>query len=226
MTFPAVSDGLARTVVPTTTTRPETPTHSTTTSARLATTVTVAGDQTDAALAIHLAFLSEVEDVTYAQLASLALAVLNDPRGWNRSGFTFVADEGSDLTVVLAEPERVDELCLPLETRGAASCQNGAIVALNAQRWRTATEDWDSSVEDYRTYLVNHEVGHLIGLRHPADRCPPGESTSAVMEPQTAGLAGCAGNGWPLPWEIEWAAERPAVIGPTPEWDGPRPTWP
>jgi hypothetical protein len=153
------------------------------------------------------------------------MAILTDPRGWGQSGFLFVADGSSRLTVVLAEPGRVDELCLPLETKGNASCQNGAVVALNARLWRNASEDWDASVDDYRTYLVNHEVGHLIGLRHPAERCPAGQNSSAVMEPQTGGLV-CAGNGWPLAWEFDWAANRPAEIGPLSDWDGPRPEWP
>ena len=56
--------------------------------------------------------------------------------------------------------------------------------------------------------------------------CPEGEPVSAVMEPQTNNLVSCAGNGTPLPWEIEWAKNRPAVVGPTPDWDGPRPKWP
>jgi hypothetical protein len=183
------------------------------------------GTYVAADLVIHLTFRSEVDDVTTSQFETTAIAILTDARGWGRSGFTFIVDETSDLTVVLAEPGRVDELCLPLETKGYASCQNGAVVALNADRWRSATGDWDSTIDEYRRYLVTHEVGHLIGLRHPAERCPQGASSSAVMEPQTGGLV-CPGNGWPLDWEIQWATNRPAVVGPLPEWDGPRPTWP
>jgi hypothetical protein len=189
------------------------------------TAVTAPGTYAAPELTIHLSFRSEVDDVTSRELETFAMATLSDARSWGPSGFSFVVDAASDLTVVLAEPVRVDELCLPLETRGFASCQNGPIVAFNAQRWRTATDDWDASVDDYRRYLVNHEVGHLIGLRHPVDRCPDGQAMSAVMEPQTAGLV-CSGNSWPLTWEIEWARRRPAVVGPLPEWDGPHPTWP
>ncbi len=188
--------------------------------------VTSPGEHLDTELVIQVAFLSQVPDVTSAELESPALAILNAPTGWVQSGFTFVADDASELLVVLAEGSRVDELCLPLETFGSVSCQNGSVVALNADRWRRGGRDWDSTVEAYRVYLVNHEVGHLIGLRHPADRCPVGEGLSAVMEPQTNNLVTCAGNGIPLEWEIEWARRRPAVVGPNPDWDGPRPAWP
>jgi hypothetical protein len=187
--------------------------------------VTSPGTELDVALTVHLRVESEVGDYTAAEVEEITMSILADPRGWGRAGFTFVVDPSSDLTVVLAEPRRVDELCRPLLTRGAASCQNGPVVALNADLWRNASEDWDATVDDYRTYLVNHEVGHLIGLRHPKTRCPPDAPKSAVMEPQTGGLV-CPGNGWPLDWEIEWASNRPAEIGPRPEWDGPRPEWP
>lgn len=167
-----------------------------------------------------------MSDVSSAELESAAIAILNHPTGWNQSGFRFVADAGSGLNVILAEGSRVDQLCLPLETYGTVNCQNGAVVALNADRWRLGGDDWDSTVAAYRTYVVNHEVGHLIGLRHPVDRCPTASKISAAMEPQTNNLNGCVGNGTPLAWEIGWANNRPAVVGPDPSWDGPRPSWP
>ncbi len=225
----AVTTAAPETTTTTTTVAPTTTTSTTTTTTTTeppTTAVTATADHDEARLEIHLSFRSEIDDVGTEAFAVFALATLNDSRGWPQSGFTFVEDDTSELAVILAEGDRVDALCLPLQTRGPVSCQNGAAVALNADRWRTATDDWDGSVEDYRTYLVNHEVGHLIGLRHPAERCPAGESVSAVMEPQTKGLEGCAGNGWPLGWEVEWASTRPVKIGPTPDWDGPRPSWP
>ena len=198
----------------------------TTTTTQPVTHVSSPGTFDDRNLVIHVGFRSEISDVTAGEFESTAMAILNDPDGWSRSGFTFVADETSELLVVLANGPRVDELCLPLTTGGTVSCQNGPVVALNADRWRIAARGWDSTIDAYRTYLVNHEVGHLIGLRHPADRCPADEEVSAVMEPQTNSLLSCAGNGVPLSWEVDWAMNRPSVIGPTPDWDGPRPSWP
>ena len=177
-------------------------------------------------LQVHIRFDSRVDDVSTAELSEQAIATLNDAGGWNESGFTFVADESSELMVVLAEGDVVDALCLPLDTFGKVSCQNGAVVALNADRWRSGGDDWDGTVESYRVYLVNHEVGHLIGLRHPIERCPTDSKISALMEPQTNNLLDCTGNGIPLDWELVWARQRPAFVGPKPDWDGPRPGWP
>jgi hypothetical protein len=151
-------------------------------------------------------------------LQAFSLQVLNDERSWRSAGFTFSADPASKFRVVLAEPAEVDRLCSPLITRSRVSCQNGNVVALNAARWRSGTADWDRSLNDYRIYLVNHEVGHLIGQRHPEPRCPTPGTPNAVMEQQTKGLAGCTGNPWPLTWELDRARARPVVLAPLPDW--------
>lgn len=171
---------------------------------------------------VALRFESWVADVEVDDLAREALGVLNDPRGWPRAGFRFIEDGASPFRVVLAEGPDVDALCLPLQTGGTVSCQNGPVVALNATRWRTAVEHWDSDVADYRGYLVNHEVGHLLGQRHPKPRCPVPGRPAGVMEQQTGSLRGCTGNAWPRDWEIAFADRRPVVYAPLPDW-GPDP---
>ncbi len=171
---------------------------------------------------VFLRFESKIADVSAEQLASEVLAVLNDERGWPRAGFRFASDEASPFRVVLAEGTEVNALCLPLRTYGTVSCQNGPVVALNADRWRGAVPHWDAEVSDYRGYLINHEVGHLLGQRHPKPRCPVAGRPAGVMEQQTAGLEGCTGNAWPRDWEIALAAERPVVYAPLPDW-GPDP---
>jgi hypothetical protein len=224
-----VETTVAATATTATTSTPTLPTTTpapSTTSGFIWTAVTAPGSYEAADLEIHIRFVSEVADVDSVELETLALSILNDADGWLGGGFGFVADGESELTVILAEGNRVDELCLPLETYGKVSCQNGPVVALNADRWRLAGDDWDGTIESYRRYLVNHEVGHLIGLRHPQDRCPTPSKVSALMEPQTNNLQDCVGNGSPLDWELQWAQRRPAVVGPDPAWDGPRPEWP
>lgn len=171
---------------------------------------------------VSLRFESQVDDVPVAVFKETALTILNDARSWGQAGFSFRSDPSSDFRVVLAEGAAVDQLCLPLRTYSKVSCQNGPVVALNADRWRSAVPHWTLGVDVYRGYLVNHEVGHLIGLRHPAPRCPVPGRPAGVMEQQTSGLEGCVGNQWPRDWEIELARVRPVVYAPLPDW-GPDP---
>lgn len=171
---------------------------------------------------VSLSFESQVADFSSAELEAAAIKILNDKRSWPQAGFSFVSDPNSKYKVILAEGAEVDKLCLPLNTYGTVSCQNGPIVALNADRWRIAVEHWDSSLQDYRTYLINHEVGHLLGQRHPKPRCPVPGAPAGVMEQQTGGLKGCVGNPWPRDWEIVHASSRPVVYAPLPAW-GPKP---
>ena len=165
---------------------------------------------------VALAIESRVDDVSTDELSLITMSTLTDPRGWAQAGFTFDADPDSANRLVLAEPDVVDELCAPIETGGTLSCQNGSVVVLNADGWRTAPEGWPD-VETYRQFLVNHGVGHLLSQFHPSNRCPvPGEP-EALMAPQANGLEGCTANPWPLNWEVLLAAQRPVVLAPTPD---------
>ncbi len=177
-----------------------------------------AAPESASAETVPLRFESLVADITTEEFEADAMAILTDPQGWGRAGFTFVVDPGARYRVVLAEGPTVDELCLPLRTFGTVSCQNGPVVALNATRWRDAVEHWELGIDTYRGYLVTHEVGHLIGQRHPTPRCPVPGRPAGVMEQQTAGLEGCIGNQWPRDWEIEYAGQRPVVYAPLPDW--------
>lgn len=221
-TIPTSSDSDANVSSSTTLTAPAITAASTTLTTSVPLDDAPVGTAADAGEVVGLRIESRVPDFTTAELRGEVLEILNDERGWIRAGFTFVSDDDSPFRLILAEGPEIDQLCLPLVTYGSVSCQNGPVVALNATRWRVAVEHWDAEVADYRGYLVNHEVGHLIGQRHPTPRCVIVGRPAGVMEQQTAGLEGCTGNAWPREWEIELAALRPVVYAPLPDW-GPDP---
>lgn len=102
------------------------------------------------------------------------------------------------LRVLLAEPAVVDDLCAVagLDTRGYFSCFNGSVAALNVDRWLEGVPHVPDH-DLYRTYLVNHEVGH--GLGYPHEPCPAPGALAPVMMQLTVSDEGCLPNGVPFP---------------------------
>lgn len=123
---------------------------------------------------------------------------LDDPRSWSyESQNRLVRTSGpADLRVLLVTPATGDALCAPLETRGRLSCRNGTNVVLNAWRWRHGGPGYDGDIEGYRSYVINHEVGHALGYPHAP--CPGPGALAPVMLQQTLGLDGCRPNVWPV----------------------------
>ncbi|NNH07917.1 DUF3152 domain-containing protein [Cellulomonas fimi] len=144
----------------------------------------------------------EVEDglpVDGARFAATVMATLNDPRGWGADGSVSFArtDGDAELRVLLASPETVDDLCYPLETEGQVSCGRSGNAVLNFRRWVLATDEYAADKAAYRQYLVNHEVGHLLGHGH--ETCPAPGALAPLMQQQSYRAAPCVPNPWPFP---------------------------
>ncbi|MFI2702670.1 DUF3152 domain-containing protein [Cellulosimicrobium composti] len=134
--------------------------------------------------------------------ATAVLTTLNDPRGWSGpDGVTFsrTAADDASIRVVLASPATTDRLCAPLETEGTYSCGNSVtgVAVLNFERWVLGAPDFGDDVATYRQYLVNHEVGHVLGHGH--EDCPAPGAVAPVMVQQSISAQGCLVNGWPVP---------------------------
>lgn len=150
---------------------------------------------------IPIEILTENElSVDSEAFAGLVLDVLNDAKGWGSDGsvsFELVEDD-PELTIRLATPGTVDDLCAPLNTDGYTSCRVADEVILNVDRWAGATDDFldaGGSLSEYRIYLINHEVGHFLGHGHETECGSDG--LAPVMMQQTLDLRGCEPNGWP-----------------------------
>ncbi|MDO5722736.1 MAG: DUF3152 domain-containing protein [Actinomycetaceae bacterium] len=144
----------------------------------------------------------KIEDglpVDHAAFAVLLSQILNDPRGWGRN-FVQVESGPVDTNVMLSSPPQVDVLCAPLDTLGETSCNIDDRTVLNIKRWAYGATPFlqaGGNLEQYRQYVVNHEIGHAQGFGHE----PPGRvgSPAPVMLQQTLDMQGCAPNGWPNP---------------------------
>lgn len=131
--------------------------------------------------------------------AEAVLATLNDPRGWNGADgttFAWTDSERYDARVVLASPGTTDELCFPLDTASSVSCGIEETAVLNFKRWAKGSKAW-KEIANYRHYLVNHEVGHVIGYHH--DLCAGEGEHATIMVQQTTTTSGCIPEAWPAP---------------------------
>jgi hypothetical protein len=133
--------------------------------------------------------------------ASAVDAILVDPRGWTASGQVRLQrvprEAPAEFTIVLGTPGTSERMCAAggLYTQRFTSCRLPGQVIVNVARWLEAVPDYGASLDVYRAYALNHEVGHELGYGHQA--CPAPGRPAPVMQQQTYGLRGCVANGWP-----------------------------
>ncbi len=144
-------------------------------------------------------------------------ATLADDRGWSLGGsLAFQQTTGpADLTIWLSTAGSVPSFSSGCSTQW--SCRAGSDVVINEDRWLGATATWPYGLDTYRHYVVNHEVGHWLGLGHAG--CPgPGERAPVMVQQSKGGsiLGPCRFNTWPTDGErAQVAANRGVGVRPT-----------
>lgn len=140
-------------------------------------------------------------DVT--QFRNQVARTLSDRRGWAATNVVFDrVPRGGDFTLWLASPAATSGFSSGCDA--TYSCRVGGDVIINDARWRDGTPAWNrsgGSLRDYRHMVINHEVGHFLGLGHR--RCPQPGTKAPIMMQQSIDLGGCRFNPWPLPAELE-----------------------
>ncbi|MEW1587109.1 DUF3152 domain-containing protein [Micromonospora vinacea] len=152
-----------------------------------------------------------VESGSAEDAAEFALAVraaLAGPGSWVDSGRLRLQQVPGaaprDFTVYLATARTAGRMCaeggvdIRINGRPYTSCRAPGKVIINLDRWRLSVPHFVSAgvpLTVYRTYVVNHEVGHQLGHRH--ERCPGAGRAAPVMMQQTLFLNGCRVNQWP-----------------------------
>ena len=148
-----------------------------------------------------LRYVVKVEDtvsVAPDEAAAEIQRTLDDPRGWagyGKRNFALVADESkAGVVIYVASPSTTHDLCKAADVGFAWSCSDRTRIVLNADRWRFMTPTYDD-LGAYRSYLVNHEMGRVLG-QGVATCAKPGAKAPVMMQ-QGADLGGCLPNAWP-----------------------------
>ncbi|WP_330270437.1 DUF3152 domain-containing protein [Lentzea sp. NBC_00516] len=152
--------------------------------------------------------------------AAFVDATLGDPRGWTAGGARSVqrVSGAASVRVRLTSQQTARNVCgyeIPVDV----SCRDGNFVFLSAARWIRGAVAFLPDLNAYRTYMVNHEVGHAFGQGHQP--CGVAGGPAPVMMQQTFSVSNdeivritngvsqgvfipqdgkvCTPNGWPYP---------------------------
>jgi hypothetical protein len=140
-----------------------------------------------------------IEGITADEFAAAVAKTLADPRGWTATGRFRLQQVGpqdhEQFTVYLATPATRDHLCDAGYDR-YTSCRNGKDVVVNVARWANGVPHFAGMLDQYRDYVVNHEIGHRLGYGH--ELCPGAGRPAPLMQQQTLGMHGCVPNPWPI----------------------------
>ncbi|MFE7776315.1 DUF3152 domain-containing protein [Streptomyces sp. NPDC057445] len=126
--------------------------------------------------------------------------ILAHQRSWGahgRGSFQLVTSD-ADFVIKIATPATADRLCLAqgFDTGGELNCETLEGVVVNLRRWLLGSPQFDGAPAQYRHLIINHEVGHEIGVRAHMG-CPGRGQLAPVMMQQIKGLNGCLSNAWP-----------------------------
>ncbi|MEU7282019.1 DUF3152 domain-containing protein [Streptomyces sp. NPDC045431] len=139
-------------------------------------------------------------EISAAHAAQEIERILAHPRGWaahGRGSFQLVTED-ADFVIRIASPDTADALCgaQGLDTGGELNCETVDGVVVNLKRWMLGSPTFAGTPAEYRHLIINHEIGHEIGIRQHMG-CPGPGQPAPVMMQQIKGLDGCVSNAWP-----------------------------
>jgi len=138
-------------------------------------------------------FRTQVDpDVRYSpdQFRDEVTIYLNDPNGWAQWHVFEYAPSGPAKVIRLASKRTLKaEGCK--EDELSCAILGGTDIWLNVERWTRGAPKSKLPLEEYRQYMVSHEMGHSLGYEHA--KCP-GSGPVPVMVQQTLGIGACTPN--------------------------------
>jgi hypothetical protein len=140
----------------------------------------------------ELTYTVEIEDgVDAPGFAAQVDMILDDHRGWIGQGRVKFRRETEsqaqpEVRISLTTPGTSRRLCgfaIPYDS----SCHLSHRIVVNLARWIRGAHSFPDDLAGYRTYAINHEMGHALGFGHVG--CPAPGALAPVMMQQTFGLS-------------------------------------
>jgi hypothetical protein len=128
--------------------------------------------------------------------------VLTNKKGWSKLGYNFNfmdVNTNPHFCIKIVPESTIVRIC---KFKGLSCADsNTNTIYININLWRKGSSKSKLNLEDYRTYLINHEVGHILGKQHIDKNTLKPRTKAPVMIQQTLGINDCIPNCWPLNWE-------------------------
>ena len=156
----------------------------------------------------------------YNKLRKIIQDIHNDPRSWRKYGYHFQDHSHVPFTkpkdqirvYFMCNDDLVDHFDNDMNGLSVYSDIGGEnSIYFNIERFRNGGVDPfpgspKESIQAYRTYVVNHEFGHALGLPHPSHIPITKTGKGSVMQQMTKGLKHIYPNKlneWPLEFDVD-----------------------
>ena len=135
----------------------------------------------------------KIYDAGERQFDFYVMSYLNAPDGWSRHGFFFEpADKAREqVSIRLSSSKTINKIC-GFSKKLSCAVLGGRDMYLCAERWFEGAPKSKLELDDYRQYMVSHEMGHILGHHHK--KCPCKGCEAPVMMQQTLGIHECVPN--------------------------------
>ena len=132
-------------------------------------------------------------DVNYSdeQFRQEVTIYLHDPDGWAQFHEFVYAPTGPAKHIRLSHPRTLKTNGCK-EDRLSCAILGGTEIWLNSERWIHGAKASQLPLEEYRQYMVSHEMGHSLGYDHVT--CPAPGMPAPIMLQQTLGIGKCSPN--------------------------------
>jgi hypothetical protein len=157
---------------------------------------------------------SHCDSTPVSVLSKKIASVLNDRRGWKKYGVIFreikeidlqSSNHKNKLRFIFRNAADTEKMCQMV----GLSCyihKNIPEIIINEHNWNGGSHS-SLPIDRYQTYLINHEVGHFLGLSHskcPIDFCKKkgiDKCRGSIMQQMSRGpnhIYPCLENEWPI----------------------------